>query len=62
MNIVEMSTDKDNTLAALEKLKRDSELMKEVYIEMAKMKYALYKGYLDAGFTPEQALTLLISG
>jgi hypothetical protein len=62
MNIVEMSQEKDKSLAALEQLKRDSETMKELYREMAKIKYATYKAYVDEGFTPEQALTLLISG
>jgi hypothetical protein len=61
-NIVGINTDRNDNIAALEQLKRESQTIQELHIEMAKIKYGLYKGYVDAGFTPEQALTLLISG
>ena len=58
-NIVGIETDKDKNIAMLEKLKRDSDTLIELYQEVAKIKYAAYKAYMDAGFSKEEALLMV---
>ena len=58
-NIVGISTDKDKNIAMLEKLKRESDTIVEMYREIAKIKFGAYKAYLEAGFTREEALMMV---
>ena len=58
-NIVGIETDKDKNIAMLEKLKRDSDTLIELYQEVAKIKYAAYRAYMDAGFSKEEAMLMV---
>jgi hypothetical protein len=57
-NVVGLETDKDKNLAMLEKLKRESDTIIELYQEVAKIKFGAFKAYVDAGFSREEALIL----
>ena len=58
-NIVGISADKDKNIAMLEKLKRESDTIVEMYQQIAKIKFGAYKAYLEAGFTREEALMMV---
>jgi hypothetical protein len=58
-NIVGLNTEKDANVAQLERIRREKPLIIELQKELAEIKYATYKSYVDAGFTEEQALVLL---
>jgi hypothetical protein len=60
-NIVGLETDQNKNLAMLEKLKRESDTLIEMYQQIAKIKYGAYKAFQDAGFTKEEAL-LMVKG
>jgi len=48
-NIVGISTDKDKNIAMLEKLKRESDTIVEMYQQIAKIKFGAYKAILKLG-------------
>jgi hypothetical protein len=58
-NVVGIETDKDKNIAMLEKLKRDSDTLIELYQEVAKIKYAAYRAYMNAGFSKEEAMLMV---
>lgn len=51
--------DKDERKAEIEKFKREMGYMVELTKEVAKLRFAEYKAYVDAGFTEEQSLKLI---
>jgi hypothetical protein len=57
--IVGLNTEKDDNRAQLERIRREKPLLIELQKEVAEIKYATFKAYVDAGFTEEQALDLL---
>jgi len=57
--IVGLSTEKDSNIAQLERIRREKPMIIELQRELAEIKYATYRSYVDAGFTEEQALLLL---
>jgi len=61
-NIVGLKTDQDNNVAMLEKLRRESDIIIEMYQQIAKIKFGAYKAYMDAGFTREEALLMAKDG
>jgi hypothetical protein len=58
-NIVGLSTEKDDNIAQLERIRREKPMLIALQREVAEIKYASFRAYVDAGFSVEQALKLL---
>lgn len=58
-NVTEVpNVERDKLIAAVEQLKRTMPVMLEYSALNAKLKFAQYTDYVNAGFTPQQALEL----
>jgi hypothetical protein len=52
------NVEKDKLIAQMENLKRNMPTLIEMQGHLAKIKYASFVAYVDAGFTADQALQL----